>query len=257
VDPSEAYGAQHVLVTGAAGFIGSHLVDGLVAAGARVTALDDLSAGRRENLAQSLDRIRFVEGSVLDAGLLARLLDGVDAVFHLAANASVPRSSEDPRHDFTANVEGTFRLLDAVRGHGRPRIVFASSAAVYGDGSFWAMFATVLAAFIPTQLPLGIAEGDMVRVTSVIGSLEVRARLWEGVQPGTVAKCFGQGHWAYGRVASKDFAGFVPRGANFNEIMPDDYDRLTGSTAPRDPGRLWEFNMAFWGLPKEQQAYVL
>lgn len=78
---------------------------------------------------------------------------------------------------------------------------------------------------------LGIAEGDMVRVTSVIGSLEVRARLWEGVQPGTVAKCFGQGHWAYGRVASKDFAGFVPRGANFNEIMPDDYDRLTGSTA--------------------------
>jgi UDP-glucose 4-epimerase len=133
VDPSEAYGAQHVLVTGAAGFIGSHLVDGLVAAGARVTALDDLSAGRRENLAQSLDRIRFVEGSVLDAGLLARLLDGVDAVFHLAANASVPRSSEDPRHDFTANVEGTFRLLDAVRGHGRPRIVFASSAAVYGE----------------------------------------------------------------------------------------------------------------------------
>jgi anaerobic selenocysteine-containing dehydrogenase len=80
-------------------------------------------------------------------------------------------------------------------------------------------------------VPLGIAEGDMVRVTSVIGSLEVRARLWEGVQPGTVAKCFGQGHWAYGRVASKDFAGFVPRGANFNEIMPDDYDRLTGSTA--------------------------
>jgi anaerobic selenocysteine-containing dehydrogenase len=62
---------------------------------------------------------------------------------------------------------------------------------------------------------LGIAEGDMVRVTSVIGSLEVRARLWEGVQPGTVAKCFGQGHWAYGRVASKDFAGLCPAWRQF------------------------------------------
>ncbi len=78
---------------------------------------------------------------------------------------------------------------------------------------------------------LGIKEGDMVKVTSVVGSLVVKARLWEGVQPGTVAKCYGQGHWAYGRTATKDFAKAQPRGANFNEIMPDDYDRLTGSTA--------------------------
>lgn len=78
---------------------------------------------------------------------------------------------------------------------------------------------------------LGIAEGDLVKVSSVIGSLTVRARLWEGIQPGTVAKCFGQGHWAYGRVAARDYDKAVPRGANFNEIMPDDYDRLTGSTA--------------------------
>ncbi|MFN2352960.1 MAG: molybdopterin-dependent oxidoreductase [Desulfopila sp.] len=78
---------------------------------------------------------------------------------------------------------------------------------------------------------LGIKEGDMVKVTSVLGSLNVRARLWEGVRPGCAAKCFGQGHWAYGRVATKDFKKFEPRGANFNEIMPDDYDRLSGSTA--------------------------
>lgn len=77
---------------------------------------------------------------------------------------------------------------------------------------------------------LGIKEGDMVKVTSVIGSLTVKARLWEGIKPGTVAKCYGQGHWAYGRVASKEF-GKTARGANFNEIMPDDYDRLSGSTA--------------------------
>ncbi|MCX8028136.1 MAG: molybdopterin-dependent oxidoreductase [Thermodesulfovibrionales bacterium] len=78
---------------------------------------------------------------------------------------------------------------------------------------------------------LGIKDGDMVKVTSTIGSIVVKARLWEGVQPGTVAKCYGQGHWAYGRTASKDFWKAQPRGANFNEIMPDDYDRLTGSTA--------------------------
>lgn len=78
---------------------------------------------------------------------------------------------------------------------------------------------------------LGIKAGDMVKVTSTIGSLSVRVRLWEGVRPGSVAKCFGQGHWAYGRVGTKNVAKFEPRGANFNEIMPDDYDHLSGSTA--------------------------
>lgn len=78
---------------------------------------------------------------------------------------------------------------------------------------------------------LSVEEGDMVKVSSVLGSLVVRARLWEGIQPGTVAKCYGQGHWAYGRVATKDFKKAEPRGVNFNEIMPDEYDRLSGSTA--------------------------
>jgi anaerobic selenocysteine-containing dehydrogenase len=78
---------------------------------------------------------------------------------------------------------------------------------------------------------LGIRDGDMVRITSVVKSLTVRARLWEGVRPGTVAKCYGQGHWAYGRVASRDYAKAQPRGANFNELMPADWDRLSGATA--------------------------
>ncbi len=78
---------------------------------------------------------------------------------------------------------------------------------------------------------LGIKDGDMVKVTSVVGSLTVRARLWEGIRPGTAAKCYGQGHWAYGSVGTKDYAKFEPRGANFNEIMVDDYDRLSGSSA--------------------------
>jgi anaerobic selenocysteine-containing dehydrogenase len=78
---------------------------------------------------------------------------------------------------------------------------------------------------------LGISDGDMVKVSSVLGSLTVRARLWEGIRPGTVAKCYGQGHWAYGRVAAMDPVRHKPRGANFNEIMPADYDRLSGATA--------------------------
>ena len=77
---------------------------------------------------------------------------------------------------------------------------------------------------------LGVKTGDSVKVTSPAGSFVVTARLWEGVRPGTVTKCFGQGHWAYGRVATKEF-GKAPRGANNNEILVDDYDRLSGSTA--------------------------
>jgi anaerobic selenocysteine-containing dehydrogenase len=78
---------------------------------------------------------------------------------------------------------------------------------------------------------LGIRTGDAVRLTSTSGSIVTSAKLWEGVRPGTIAKCFGQGHWAYGRVAAKDYAKAQPRGGNNNELMPDDYDRLSGSTA--------------------------
>ena len=78
---------------------------------------------------------------------------------------------------------------------------------------------------------LGIKTGDIVKVTSQTGSIVVKAKLWEGVRPGTVTKCFGQGHWAYGKVAAKDYQKFLPRGGNNNDLMPDDYERLTGSTA--------------------------
>ena len=78
---------------------------------------------------------------------------------------------------------------------------------------------------------LGIKTGDTVRLTSTTGSIVTKAKLWEGVRPGTVAKCYGQGHWAYGRVAAKDYAKAEPRGGNNNELLVDDYDRLSGSTA--------------------------
>jgi anaerobic selenocysteine-containing dehydrogenase len=78
---------------------------------------------------------------------------------------------------------------------------------------------------------LGLKSGDMVKVSSLAGSMTVELKLWEGVRPGTVAKCFGQGHWAYGRVAAKDYGRALPRGGNNNEILVDDYDRLSGATA--------------------------
>ena len=78
---------------------------------------------------------------------------------------------------------------------------------------------------------LGIKNGDSIRLTSTTGSIVTKARLWEGVRPGTVAKCYGQGHWAYGRVAAKDYAKALPRGGNNNELLVDDYDRLSGATA--------------------------
>jgi anaerobic selenocysteine-containing dehydrogenase len=76
---------------------------------------------------------------------------------------------------------------------------------------------------------LGLKNGDKIRITSPTGKLECTAKLWEGVRPGTVAKCYGQGHWVYGRVASKVF-GKVPRGGNNNDVLPAVYDRLSGAT---------------------------
>ncbi len=76
---------------------------------------------------------------------------------------------------------------------------------------------------------LGIKSGDPIRITSPIGQIECTAKLWEGIRPGTVAKCYGQGHWAYGRIAAKEF-GKTPRGGNNNDLIPVEYDRLSGST---------------------------
>jgi anaerobic selenocysteine-containing dehydrogenase len=77
---------------------------------------------------------------------------------------------------------------------------------------------------------LGLKTGEMVKITSLAGSITTQLRLWEGVRPGTVTKCYGQGHWAYGRVAAKEY-GKAPRGGNNNDILVDDYDRLSGATA--------------------------
>lgn len=124
---------RKVLVTGGGGFIGSHLVDALLARGDEVVVLDDFSTGRRENLAHVADRIRLIEGSLLDAEALAAALDGVTHVSHQAAIPSVPRSIDDPVSTWRANCEGTFALLEGARRRGVRRLVFASSSSIYGD----------------------------------------------------------------------------------------------------------------------------
>lgn len=125
------------LVTGGAGFIGSNLVDALLARGERVAIVDDLSTGRRENLAQALaDGARLHELDVRDAAALHALMDEErpDVVFHLAAQIDVRRSVEDPAFDARANVEGTINVLAAAHAAGARRVVYsATGGAVYGE----------------------------------------------------------------------------------------------------------------------------
>ena len=117
------------LVTGGAGFIGSHLVDALVARGDSVRVLDDLATGRRENLNAEAE---FVQGSVADAEAVARAVDDREVVFHLGALGAVARSVADPRASNDANVNGTLNVLTLARDAGVRRVVFASSSSVYG-----------------------------------------------------------------------------------------------------------------------------
>ncbi len=122
-----------VLVTGGAGFIGGHLVERLLANGASVAILDDFSTGKRENLAAVWDRIDLHRGDVCDAGAVSRALDGCDRVVHLAAISSVSRSIAEPIRSHAVNLDATVHLLESCRRAGVQRLVFASSAAVYGD----------------------------------------------------------------------------------------------------------------------------
>ncbi|MDI6888783.1 MAG: SDR family NAD(P)-dependent oxidoreductase [Methanocellales archaeon] len=130
---------NNALVTGGAGFIGSHLVDRLVEDGLAVTVIDNLQAGKLENLEDARDKITFVKGDVKDVELLKRILQGIDIVFILGANASVPYSVENPRYDFETNALGTFNVLEASINSDVKKVVYASSAAVYGEPEYTPM----------------------------------------------------------------------------------------------------------------------
>jgi UDP-glucose 4-epimerase len=123
---------MRILVTGGAGFIGSHLVGRLIAASHDVRVLDNLSSGKRTNLPAD-GGMDFIEGDIRDVDTVRSAMDGIEAVYHLAAVASVQASVDDPIGTHGSNFIGTLNLLEAARRRGARRFIYASSAAVYGD----------------------------------------------------------------------------------------------------------------------------
>jgi len=121
------------LVTGGAGFIGSHIAEALLRRGDRVRVLDNLMTGKLENLAHIAGEVEFIEGDIRDMAATARAMEGASVVFHEAAIPSVPRSVKEPLLNHDVNVTGTFNVLMAARDAGVRRVVFAASSSAYGE----------------------------------------------------------------------------------------------------------------------------
>ncbi len=124
---------KRALVTGGAGFIGSHIVDALISDGCQVTVLDNLSTGSDLNLAAAMDQITFYNGDIRDRQMLEKAAEDCDVIFHLAAMVSVPQTIDDPVESALINEMGTLYVLEAARKKNIRRVVFSSSCAVYGD----------------------------------------------------------------------------------------------------------------------------
>ena len=157
------HGYNRILVTGGAGFIGSHLVDRLLKEGLEVIVLDNLSSGYIKNIKRHIGNknFRFVKDDIRNQELINKLIKDVDVVFHLAAIVSVPRSIKDPILTNEVNVNGTLNLLDAARRSNLKKFIFASSCAVYG---------------IPESLPL--KENSPLRPISPYGSSKLAAETY-------------------------------------------------------------------------------
>jgi nucleoside-diphosphate-sugar epimerase len=143
------------LVTGGAGFIGSHIVEALIGRGDAVRVLDNLSTGRRENLQLFGNRIEFIEGDLREKKDVERAVAGVDVVFHEAALRSVPRSIDDPSSTNEINITGTLNVLMASRQAKVRRVVYASSSSAYGDQKTFPQVETMRPA---PQSPYAVAK---------------------------------------------------------------------------------------------------
>jgi len=131
--PMRREGIMYFLVTGGAGFIGSHIVDALVKNGDKVAVIDDFSSGLRENLQGAADKIELVEGDIRDKVIVSKIMQGVDYVLHQAALRSVPKSLGNPALYNDVNINGTLNILTAAKEAKVKRVVFASSSSIYGE----------------------------------------------------------------------------------------------------------------------------
>jgi nucleoside-diphosphate-sugar epimerase len=167
------------LITGGAGFIGSHIAEALCRKGASVVVLDNLSLGNLDNLAwkQPGDNLEFVEGDIRDEALLAKLMPGIDWVFHEGALPSVPRSVAQPieSHDHTLN--GSLKVLVAARDAGVKRLVFASSSSIYGDSDAPAKHESLP----PNPSPLMRCKNMAVRSTVSFSTASMAWKPWHCV----------------------------------------------------------------------------
>lgn len=184
---TEFFRSRSVLVTGGAGFIGSHLVEELVGAGARVAVLDNVVAGTWSNLAAVASAIRCIEGDVRDYSVLGNVIGEAapEYVIHLAANASVPGSVNDPRYDFETNCGGTVALLDSLRmARSSANVLIVSSAAVYGEPESFPITETSrLAPISPYGASKVAAEVEGTTWAKVYGTPVVIARVFNTYGP--------------------------------------------------------------------------
>ena len=128
---------RRVCVTGGAGFIGGHIVDALIALGAMITVIDDLSNSSAHQISSAIDRapdqVRFIQASILDPAAMASAAEGAQSLFHLGALGSVPKSVEDPTRTWTVNATGTMRVLQAAQEAGVERVIYSASSSAYGN----------------------------------------------------------------------------------------------------------------------------